>query len=123
MEKHSLPADLRSKASTAGGEQAWRMADVGDIILAAVTLQWHASVPAKPSIENYVALGTRPRWSVLPTDRQRHITRGATKELLCGRPHNSSQTHCGPSGSFDTGRRSGPTKPALVLGNERNGSE
>jgi ATP-dependent DNA ligase len=28
-----------------------------------------------------VALGTRPRWSVLPTDRQRHITREATKEI------------------------------------------
>ena len=38
MEKHSLPEDLRSKASTAGGEQAWRMADVEDIILAARNL-------------------------------------------------------------------------------------
>jgi DNA ligase D-like protein (predicted ligase) len=28
-----------------------------------------------------VPLGTRPRWSVLPTDRQRHITREATKEI------------------------------------------
>src|SRR5580692_10129993 len=38
MEKHSLPEDLRSKASTAGGEQAWRMADVEGIILAARNL-------------------------------------------------------------------------------------
>ena len=38
MEKHSLPEDLRSKASTAGGEQACRMADVEDIILAARNL-------------------------------------------------------------------------------------
>ena len=38
MEKHLLPEDLRSKASTAGGEQACRMADVEDMILAARNL-------------------------------------------------------------------------------------
>jgi len=52
-----------------------------------------------------------------------HITSNATEELLCGRPHKLSQTHAGPSGSFDTGKQSiGSMKVALALGNEINES-
>jgi hypothetical protein len=67
-----------------------------------------------------VALGYRSRASVASPHPQRHITGGATEEILCGPPHKISQSHCEPSGSLGTDKHSiGSTNEAFLAGSER----
>jgi hypothetical protein len=60
---------------------------------------------ASPSDGNYVSIG---RGSVhLPSGSSSSAPHNAERQKrLCGAPHKISHNHCGPSGSFDTGRQS-----------------